>query len=971
VSEVRVPSRAALDAVDELVFEYLERVESGERIAVDDYCRSKGEHERALRERLVALEHAGLVGAGAPDAQFPERLGDFRLLERIGGGGMGVVYLAEQTSLGRRVALKLIRPDQLYFPGAKERFRREVEAAARLAHPGIVPVYTFGEESGLPYFAMEHVDGVSLARVLEAFAGRAPESLTARDLALAIGADLAGAPASGSWIHASLSLVRQTADALQHAHERGVLHRDVKPSNVILTRGGEPKLVDFGLATRAGADRLTRTGAQVGSVPYMPPELAGGDSSRATAASDVYSLGVTLYEMLTLRLPYAGESTAATLALIAEGRAEPPRRINPSVSIDAETVCLAAMDPEPQRRYASAAAFAADLARVLELKPIAARRASTALRLRRWVQRNPARAAAAALSIVVAVGGPLGYGAVQSGARKRIETANAELARANAGLERANAEVERKNEQLAAALAASRESERRAERNLARARDAVERMLTRVGDRTLANVPRMERVRGELLQDALALQREFLEESRGDPSLRAEVGEAELRCARVLSDLGRTAEAEASFRAAMEAFDAVPGDPQAVERSAFAARALAVLLNDGGRRSDALALLDQSLARIEPLANAPDGDAAVRTLRAQLVATRGELERLEGRMDDALASWRAALAHFDTAIAAGGDIESLGACREGRARTLISLGRALLVAGEVREAEPILADAERAWGEISAAEPDSVAWQSELAAARVELANAKMSLGRFADATPHLLAALETRERLAADFPHTAAYRAQLAGVLASLGNVASQAGRTEEALAKLRRARDLFAAVVAEQPDSTQHELALAQTDANIGATLLAGGDLEGAALAFDAALRGFDACLGRAPDDPRLLEGRVVIGLNLALLEVQRGAHAAAVAALPDLARWPGGREHLGAAWVYAGASELARADSALTEAERTELAERHARSAVAALEASVERGYGVRADVEGDDTFAPLRQRADFQAVLRRMR
>lgn len=384
-----------------IVARCLERFESEGDGAVEEACARYPDLAPEIRSRVDALRRAGFVpGAArpaptpAPDS-YPERLGDFRLIRRIGGGGMGVVYLAEQVSLGRRVALKLIRPEHLYFPNARERFRREVESVARARHPGIVPIHAVGEESGIPYYAMEWIDGKSLLQVIDRLGGRAPERLTPRDLASAIGAgevfriDRDEAPAR-SWTEAALRIALRVAEALQHVHANGVIHRDVKPSNVMLTASGRVVLLDFGLARTEGEAGLTKAGAPVGSLPYMSPEQLRGDPDRIDARTDVYALGVTLYELLTLRVPFGADSPTETQRLILEGEPEPIRTRNRSVSRDAETVCMKALDRDPARRYATAEAFARDLSNVLERRPVEARRASALVRARRWTERHPA-----------------------------------------------------------------------------------------------------------------------------------------------------------------------------------------------------------------------------------------------------------------------------------------------------------------------------------------------------------------------------------------------------------------------------------------------------------------------------------------------------------------------------------------------------------------------------------------------------
>jgi hypothetical protein len=222
------PPPSSEDPIAALVAETLEAIDRQGLPALDAACRAHPEHAEELRRRLGSLAAVGLAGSDDGAGAVPERLGEFRLLERLGGGGMGVVYLAEQETLGRTVALTLVRPERLYFEGARERFRREVEVIARLQHPGIVPIYAFGEHGGLPYFAMECVRGATLAQALERLAGRRPEDLTGADLRAAVcacvpagdrqhGTSTAGDLFAGRWVEVCLRIARAVALALQHA----------------------------------------------------------------------------------------------------------------------------------------------------------------------------------------------------------------------------------------------------------------------------------------------------------------------------------------------------------------------------------------------------------------------------------------------------------------------------------------------------------------------------------------------------------------------------------------------------------------------------------------------------------------------------------------------------------------------------------------------------------------------------------
>ncbi len=378
--------------------------EDQQAAALERACREHPEHAAELRRRTEFLRQFGLASARDGDLALNERWGDFEALERLASGGMGVVYRARQHSLEREVALKLVRPDLVWFDGARERFRREAQAVARLEHPGIVPVYACGEERGVPYLAMALVVGRSLAQSLAQVSGRAPERLLGAEL---LGVEPADAPDGfeRDWVRAAARVARDVARALAHAHERGVIHRDVKPSNILVRPDGVAQLIDFGLSGADDVERMTRSGSQTGTLHYMSPERLRGERG-VDARSDVYSLGVTLYELLALQAPFEGASRAELERRVFDGRPDSLRARNRRVDADLERVCFAAMAPEPQQRYASAAAFGDDLTRWLDGAPVQARRPSQLERGSRWVRRNKARATALALGFALLVGAP-------------------------------------------------------------------------------------------------------------------------------------------------------------------------------------------------------------------------------------------------------------------------------------------------------------------------------------------------------------------------------------------------------------------------------------------------------------------------------------------------------------------------------------------------------------------------------------
>ena len=284
------PAGGSLDEVEELVVELVDRYESEGSAALEALCTRHPHVAAELRAQYRLLQDNGVLEEEVERSPFPERLGKYRLLERLGGGAMGVVFLAEEEPVGRRVALKLIRPEQMFFEGSRRRFQREMEAVARLQHPSIVPVFSIEEADGVPFYVMERIEGCTLAEVLDELRGRNPDTLHGEDFAAAVLRrmgrgeepvdEIAARRAFGGegW-KVCARLVLQIAEALDHAHRRGVLHRDVKPSNVMVTPDGRALLLDFGLARMQGVDDLTRTGSVLGSLPYMAPELVRGDAA--------------------------------------------------------------------------------------------------------------------------------------------------------------------------------------------------------------------------------------------------------------------------------------------------------------------------------------------------------------------------------------------------------------------------------------------------------------------------------------------------------------------------------------------------------------------------------------------------------------------------------------------------------------------------------------------------------------------
>jgi serine/threonine protein kinase/Tfp pilus assembly protein PilF len=302
--------------------------------------------------------------------------GDYELLEEIGRGGQGVVYRAHQKSLNRTVALKVIGLGYWATEAHLKRFRREAEAAASLDHSGIVPIYEVGEGEGSCYFSMKFIDGGQLDEA----ARHAPIS-----------------------IRHAVELIAKVARTVHHAHEHGILHRDIKPGNILLDAKGEPLLTDFGLARLVEAEStVTRTMDVLGTPSYMAPEQAVGNNAAVSCATDVYGLGAVFYQLLTGHPPFAGGTTYETIKLLLDTEPRQPRLLNPKIDRDLSTICLKCLEKDPKRRYSSALALAEDLEHWLKHEPIRAKRTGFFTHARKWVQRKPAIAALIASLVALA-----------------------------------------------------------------------------------------------------------------------------------------------------------------------------------------------------------------------------------------------------------------------------------------------------------------------------------------------------------------------------------------------------------------------------------------------------------------------------------------------------------------------------------------------------------------------------------------
>jgi len=421
------------DRIEDAYETFCEAWADGARPDLDAFCAEHSACGPGLRPRLEeflfvaeGLEAGSASGSaqrpampGEPEPWLGRELGDFRVIREIGRGGMGVVFEAEQISLSRPVALKVLPAHLTLRAESVERFKREASTASRLRHPGIVEIYSVGEEAETHFFSMELVDGTPLDRVIDGLQQEEEFPLSGQRL-MAPQEKKSDLLEKRTYIESVCRLVFQVADALDYAHEAGVIHRDVKPSNILIRADGSAVLTDFGLAREEGLPSLTVTGDFAGTPHYISPEQALPRSKKVDHRADIYSLGVTFYELLTLKRPFDGKTSQEIFGKIVSKEPQAPRSLNAMIPRDLETVCLAAMEKNPERRYQTARELADDIERFLNFEPVQARPIGMLTRSFRVVRRNPAYSALIFLVCLVVVVGPLLFGFQQKKARDEI-----------------------------------------------------------------------------------------------------------------------------------------------------------------------------------------------------------------------------------------------------------------------------------------------------------------------------------------------------------------------------------------------------------------------------------------------------------------------------------------------------------------------------------------------------------------------
>lgn len=707
-------------------------------------CAGDGSLRAEVESLLVHAEAPGTADAETWEGievgdSATIRIPGYRVVRQLGEGGMGVVYRAVQETPRRVVALKVIRP-HIVGPNTIRRFRIEAETLGRLQHPGIAQLYEVGiadmGEGEQPFFAMEYVKGRTLldhARVAE---------LSGRD---------------------RLRLMTRIIDAVQHAHSRGVVHRDLKPGNILVTEEGQPKILDFGVARTTGLDMqvttmLTDVGQLVGTIPYMSPEQVDGDPDEIDARSDVYALGVVLYELLAGRLPYDLRKKAVYEAIRVIREQEPSSlgEIDRSFRGDIETIIGKSLQKVPERRYASASELGSDIQRYLEDEPISARPPSAVYKIGKFARRHRATtaviAASAAGLVIAAAGASYGYvSATRSAERERIarEDADANLLIAENRLDQ-----------------------------LGRVTDVVQAFEERIDRRSGGTLAR--RIFAETVSDAL---RGVLDEVGDDPVMRRRIAEASLSAGRLALEAGTTADADENLlladRLASELLMGGENDAGLRLLRAEAMVGRARVLDRAGDPSGAVALLADAR---DQAAAAGDTPEAGRVL-ARIEVERAELfAGLVGRAADTEATLRRAATMWD-GIASGsgptnGDVEQAARTRRRLAEWLSRENRLDESAGVL---DPVITGL-RAAGEKTPADQGIALALADALGARARNEHFRLRPDDPGHAEGPYRERHAILERLHYEDPWSDEIYSRLVGSFRDVGDLLTQTGRPEEA---------------------------------------------------------------------------------------------------------------------------------------------------------------------------------------------
>lgn len=809
-----------------------------------------------------ASEPARTVGANHTSAKrhADKRLGDFEIGPEIGRGGMGVVYEATQISLQRKVALKVLPFAAMWDHKQIARFQNEAQAAAQLQHANIVPVFAVGQERGVHFYAMQLIQGRSLDQILVELRretrndpGDAEQCLVSTmAVESTVLSELSSKHAAGQsrYCRAIAGLGIQAASALQYAHECGVIHRDVKPSNLLVDHRNKLWITDFGLARVQNSPGVTVTGDVVGTLRYMSPEQAVGKQALVDPRSDIYSLGATLYELLTLRPAFGGEDRQAVLHAIAHQEPIPPRAIDPAIPIDLETIVLQAMAKLRDERYTTAQQFADDLNRFLEGKPTLARRPTVADRAGKWVRRHRVVVSLAAMFLFVLT---------------VVSTTGAillsqEHARKQAALDTAHV-------------------------SLQQARDVVNRFGGQFAQE-LAKLPGSEPLRLAVLQDTLDSHKKFIERVADDPSFMSDLATTHFHAGTIANQLGDQTSAQASFEKAVELFAKLAittGKPaEHWQQQAAALNNLALLFAGQGKTAEARAQYDAAIQLQSSVVSSKDPPKTAARLLAELYTNRGLLERQNGNAAAARKSLTRAIAQLEKIVAA--------APEDDEARHALAMAfnnRSFVEQGaHWSAAEQSCRRSVELFEELAATEDDnhpvSAVTRGDLALSYNNLAAIRGHLGKHDEAIAAFRRAVELQEQLVRQAPGVVQFRSDLAVTWNNLAQTLARQNQSSEASDAYNRAQDLFTELVTDYPEDIRFQSSLAGVLNNRGMARELAGDLDAALAEYRDAIEHQKLAVQQSPQNSQYREflSKHYFNCSRTLRNMDRHADAAAMA-------------------------------------------------------------------------------------------
>lgn len=710
-----------------------------------------------------------------------QTFGDYELISPLGQGGMGVVYKARQKAANRLVALKIIRPDRMSsmteFSQRRmlERFRAEAHAAARLQHDNLVTVYDVGEIDGCPYFSMQYVEGGSLSDLIT------DRSLDSREAA---------------------AFIEPVCRAVDAAHQQNILHRDIKPANILIEEETQrPRIADFGLAKLQDEDQeLTRSGEAMGTPSYMPPEQFG-DAASATVCSDVYSLGATLYHLLSGRPPFKAATSMATMRQVLNVEPVALRELNPEVDLDLETICMKCLEKEPPRRFQTAADVADELRRYLNDEPILSRPLSRPARFWRWCRRNPivsSLSGLAATSLVVAVVSFAVAYFETDAARRQVEASLGETARAQA----------------------------LSEASFQDALAAVNDFFTHVSEDRLLNEPGTEELRHELLDLARDYYQRFLNRRSDDPTVRDEVAMSHFRVGLIVEELDSPQAAIPSYEKAQAIQQALLADlaePASAEAKATkralsrTLNALARVATNSGDLDEAERLFEETRKLRQELVDStddPDERFEFDRLLANVDMNLGLLARRKSEQDAAETLYRNAQSlRQRTLPVRPGDPQ----LRRDLAKGWYNLAN---LAVDQNDADAVRSNIELAIAqleELLSESPDDLRDRYLLALcyrlkADLDAALSAVDSSKLVESIDAYTKAQLAMQDLSRRSPAVHRYRVELGQLLMNIGQLEAQQQHYTAAQASLQKAEEVFARLAEEDPDSTKFRELLRQ---------------------------------------------------------------------------------------------------------------------------------------------------------------